>query len=115
MIIGAFADEVIEELAYFTVDKKLDRRNVIVRADIIRTELIGMLFTGATIVKPNARIGIVKQNEINDAYYISKEAKVEFSSTRNKFYSVILNCKSNVSILSLYNILTNDFISDFIS
>ena len=59
------------------------------RSDIIRTELIGMLFTGATIVKPNARIGIVKQNEINDAYYISKEAKVEFSSTRNKFYSVI--------------------------
>lgn len=89
MTLGIFADQIIEELAYFTIDKKLDRRNVFVRADAIRAELIGQMFTGATIVNPTARIGIVKQNEINDAYYISKTAPVQLDSIRNRFYAVI--------------------------
>ena len=89
MIIGVFADEVIRELGYATVDKKLDRRNIIVRADAIRTELIGQMFTGATIVTPSARIGIVKQNEVNDSYYISKLAPVTFDVVRNKYYANI--------------------------
>ena len=89
MLIGAFCDEVIRELGYATVDKRLDRRSIIVRADAIRTELIGQMFTGATIVTANSRIGIVKQNEINDAYYISKPAPVVFDTTRNKFYANI--------------------------
>ena len=87
MTLGVFADEVIEELAYFTVDKKLDRRNIFVRADIIRTDLIGQLFTGATLVTPTARIGILKQNEVNDAYYVSKIAPVQYDAARDRYFA----------------------------
>jgi len=89
MTIGAMADLVLEQLGYATVDRKGDRRMIIHHADAIRTELIGQMFTGATIVTPSARIGIVKQNEINDAYYISKSAPVTFDAVRNKFYANI--------------------------
>lgn len=87
MTIGVFADEVLKELAYYTPEKKLGRRNIIVRADIVRTEIIGQLFTGATLVTQTARIGITKQNEINDAYYLSKTSPVQYDAIRDRFYA----------------------------
>jgi hypothetical protein len=89
MKIGVFADQIIEELGYTTPEKKLDRRNVIVRADAIRQKLIGQLFTGATLVTESSRIGIVKQHEVDDAYYISRTAPVLFDTVRAKHFARI--------------------------
>lgn len=88
MKIGLFADLVLAELSYTTTDRKIDRRPVIVRAEAIRTDMIGMLFSGATMVTQTARIGYSKQAEVNDAYYVSKVAPVQYDAVRGKHYSV---------------------------
>ena len=85
--LGAFADQIIEELGYTTQDKGLDRRNVIVRADAVRTEMISNLVTGATLVTPTARVGIVAQRELTDIFYISRTANVTFDLGTQRFYA----------------------------
>jgi len=87
MLIGSFCDQVIEELGYTTQDKGLDRRNVIVRADAIRTEMISHLVTGATLVSESARVGIVSQRELNDTLYISRVVPIAFNPVRGRFFA----------------------------
>lgn len=85
--LGIFADQIIEELGYTTQDKGLDRRNIIVRADAIRSEMISNLVTGATLVTNTSRVGIVAQRELNDALYISRIANITFDLVRQRFYA----------------------------
>jgi hypothetical protein len=67
----------------------LDRRNIIVRADTIRTELLSHLVTGATLVSDTARVGITAQSELNDNLYISRLADVFFNVPRGKFFAKV--------------------------
>jgi len=89
MNIGTFCDIILKELGYATTEKKLTRRAIIVQADAIRTEQIGLLFTGGVIATQTSRIGITKSAEINDAYYISKTAPVVFDPIRARFYATM--------------------------
>ena len=89
MIIGAAADQIIEELGYNSVDKKPDRRNIIVRMDAVRSELMGVLANGGVIssgqTQIRARQGQVY--EFADVFYISRTTPVTYDTTRQRYYS----------------------------
>lgn len=89
MTIGVFCDEIIKELGYDTVDKKLDRRNIIVRADAERAELMGVIAGGGAISAGQSHIRPTKGRVVNfpDIFYISRSTPVQFDTSRGKFFS----------------------------
>lgn len=88
--IGVIADEIITELGYQSVDKKLDRRNVIVRLDAVRTELMGVLASGGVIASGQTQIRPTKfPYEFNDVYYITSSMDITFDCNRGRYVSEI--------------------------
>lgn len=88
--IGVIADEIITELGYSSVDKKLDRRNVIVRLDAIRTELMGVLASGGVIASGQTQIRAGNSPyEFNDVYYITRNLSIAFDESRERYVSTI--------------------------
>lgn len=87
--IGAYADEIIAELGYQTVEKKLDRRNVIVRMDSVRSELMGILLYSGTIQSGQTSMYVKKGSSFTfpDNFYISRSSAVIFDTTRLRYYS----------------------------
>lgn len=91
MIIGAFADQVIKELGYFTSEKKLDRRNVIVRADSkMRGLLAALSYDGVYAGGGEWRVKIDTQpTELPDNLFISRTAPVVYDNTRAQHYVTV--------------------------
>lgn len=89
MLIGAFADNILEELDYQTIQqRKLDRRNIILRADEVRSELLANTIYNATRQGDNYIIKYDKEfSELPDIMFISRTAKVQKNVERNRYYS----------------------------
>lgn len=89
MTLGQFADNIIEELGYNTVASlRPDRRNIIMRADAIREELLSAAAYQGTMIGGEWRLKIDSDiSELADQLYISKTAPVAFDTIRNKYYS----------------------------
>lgn len=87
--IGAYADEIIAELGYQSVEKKIDRRNVIVRMDSVRSQLMGILLHSGTIQSGETSVYIKKGTTyaFPDVFYISRSTPIAFDLTRSKYYS----------------------------
>lgn len=92
MIIGAAADQIIAELGYQSVEKKLDRRNVIVRMDAVRSELMAIMSSGGVLsagtqsqtqIRPNKSMAY----DFPDVFYVSKTAPILFDNTRARYFS----------------------------
>lgn len=89
MLIGAFADNILEELDYQTIQqRKLDRRNIILRADEVRSELLANTIYNATRQGDNYIIKYDKEfSELPDIMFISRTAKVLKNDLRGRYYS----------------------------
>ncbi len=88
-IIGAFADEIIAELGYMSADKKLDRRNIIVRADAEIGALLSAAIYMGTMVGGEWRLKIDEQmSEPADVLFISRTTPILYDSDRDIYYSV---------------------------
>lgn len=88
MIIGAAADTIIKELGYDSVDRKIDRRNVIKRMDAMRSEMMSVLANGGNIQAEQIVLKInVTPSELPDIFYVSKEADILLDEVRKKYYS----------------------------
>lgn len=87
--IGTCCDEVIAELGFNSVDAKIDRRNVMVRMDAVRSELMGVLANGGVIGAGQTQIRATKGQpyEFNDIYYISRATPVSYDANRLRYYS----------------------------
>lgn len=87
--IGAFADNILEELDYQTIQsRKLDRRNIILRADEVRSELLSNGVYDATRQGDAWILKIDREfSELPDILFISRLAEVKFDDSRNKYYS----------------------------
>jgi len=90
MVIGAAADEIIAELGYYTSEKKLDRRNVIVRLDAVWRFLLSNALYMGTYAGDAWRFKVDKEfTEPQDNLYISRVAPVLYDNVRQAFYSVM--------------------------
>ncbi len=112
MILGAFCDLLIDELGYATVDKKIDRRVIIVRADAVRSELLAAGNYDATMVNGNWQYNIADDlKELPDQLFISRAAEVKFSTSRGKFYSDMptsyISFKNKSGIRIVHGLLDN--------
>lgn len=88
MIIGVGADQVIAELGYMTSEKKLDRRNVIVRMDTVhRSLLTALAYNGTYMGQGEWRSKIdTEPSELPDVLYISRTAPVLYDKGRGRYY-----------------------------
>jgi hypothetical protein len=88
MTIGSAADQIIRELGYDSVDKRLDRRNVIKRMDAVRSEMMSVLANNGSIQGDQYLIRInVTPSELPDIFYVSREADILLDEVRKKYYS----------------------------
>lgn len=90
MLIGQAADQIIRELGYQTVEKKLDRRNVIRRLDAERSQLMGILSQGGTIQGDQYIVNIrTTPQELPDIFYVTKNTPVIFDTTKQRFTAIM--------------------------
>lgn len=75
MTIGAFADLVIAQLGYNSIDKKVDRREIIAYADAVRGEIYGAMLKG-------------DYAELPDHLLTSKIMDVVYDPLRGRYYSI---------------------------
>lgn len=88
--IGVAADQIIEELGFNSIDKRVDRRNIIVRMDAVRSELMGVLANGGVISSGQTMITAKgRPYEFNDIYYTSKLTAVSYDTSRLRYFSVM--------------------------
>lgn len=92
MLLGEFADNILERFDVTTMaSKKADRRNIIVEADIIRSELLAAGNYSATLVQGQAwQFNIGNDvKELPDILFMSKEAEVKWNEYRGCYYSTM--------------------------
>lgn len=91
MIIGAVADQVIAELGYISSEKRLDRRNVILRMDAVwRSLLMNLLYDGTQMPNGEWQSKVDSEvGELPDACFISRTAPVALDSIRNRYYATV--------------------------
>jgi len=88
MLIGQCADEIIAELGYSEVSKQLDRRNVLVRMDAVRNEIMSLLAYDGVVFNGQLQIKIDRTaSDLPDIYYVSKTTPVTFDTVRARFTS----------------------------
>jgi hypothetical protein len=86
--IGVAADEIILELGYFSSEKKIFRQSVIVRMDVVRSELLSNLAYYGIYIGNGYRYQIDNNlTNLPDIYYISRTADVLFDNDRKRYYS----------------------------
>lgn len=90
MLVGELCDNVLARFDVTTIaSRKLDRRNIVVEADAIRSELLSAGNYGATLVQGAGwqyNIGNDVQ-ELPDILFTSKEAEVVWNKYRNCYMS----------------------------
>lgn len=91
MVIGAFADNILEELDYQTIQtRKLDRRNIILRADEVRSELLANTIYSATKQGDNFIVKYDKEfMELPDIMFVSRKMAVTKDLVRDRFFSTM--------------------------
>jgi hypothetical protein len=89
MTIGQAADEISTELGYNSIDKKPNRRNIIARMDMVRSELMSILINSGTIQSGQTSVYIKRgvAYDFPDVFYISRLAPLVFDATQQKYYS----------------------------
>ncbi len=89
MTIGAASDEIIAELDQSNqLNKKTNRRNIIVRMDAVRSELLAAGNYDATIVNGSWQYNVANDlMELPDYLFITKPTPVLLDPQRGKYYS----------------------------
>ncbi len=91
MLIGEAADQVIAELGYMTSEKKLDRRNVIVRMDTVHRSLcMALAYDGTYMGQGEWRSKVDSEpTELPDILYVSRVAPVMYDKGRGQYYFIM--------------------------
>lgn len=88
IIVGVFADEIIAELGYTSTDKRIDRRNVMVRMDIEYRNALMAIIYGGMFMEGKWQIGIHSQPiEPPDVFYKTRPTTVLFDCDTNRYYA----------------------------
>lgn len=88
--VGVFADEIIAELGYNSADKKIDRRNVIVRMDIEYRNAIMAMIYGGMYSNGMWQIGLHSVPiEPPDVFYKSRKATIALDCDRQQYYTTM--------------------------